>query len=345
MSYLGRSAKLSLKAQEKVSFLATAGQTVKTGLSYTPSFIDVYVNGVLLTDTTDFTATNGNSVTFTVALLLNDEVTVISLKTFTVADHYSKTEADTLLAAKSPLASPSFTGNVGIGTSSPAGKLHVKTSASGATAVAGADDLVIEHADYGGMSILSENEGHIYFGDNEDADVGRIEYQHGANAMVFRTNAADAMTIDGAGIVTKPKQPCFQATATSTQSNKTVNQQHTILFAGETFDNNNNFSSNTFTAPVTGKYYLTTNVRLDNLDISASYYQLWMVTSNRNYVTILSMNGFDADVTLYTLTLNVLADMDAGDTAVINFNQASGAAQTDIDGDAKYTNFSGYLVC
>ena len=112
MSYLGRSAKLSLKAQEKVSFLATAGQTSKTGLSYTPSFIEVYVNGVLLTDTTDFTATNGNSVTFTVALLLNDEVTVISLKTFTVADHYSKTEADTLLAAKSPLASPSFTGTV-----------------------------------------------------------------------------------------------------------------------------------------------------------------------------------------------------------------------------------------
>ncbi len=96
MSYLGRSAKLSLKAQEKVSFLATAGQTVKTGLSYTPSFVEVYVNGVLLTDTTDFTATNGNSVTFTVALLLNDEVTVISLKTFTVADHYTKSEVDTL---------------------------------------------------------------------------------------------------------------------------------------------------------------------------------------------------------------------------------------------------------
>ena len=110
MSYLGRSAKLSLKAQEKVSFLATAGQTVKTGLSYTPSFVEVYVNGVLLTDTTDFTATNGNSITFTVALLLNDEVTVISLKTFTVADHYSKTEADTLLATKLPLAGGTMTG-------------------------------------------------------------------------------------------------------------------------------------------------------------------------------------------------------------------------------------------
>jgi len=134
MSYLGRSAKLSLKAQEKVSFLATAGQTVKTGLSYTPSFIEVYVNGVLLTDNSDYTATNGNSITFTVALLLNDEVTVISLKTFTVADHYTKSDADTLLAAKAtntalalkaPIASPVFTGtstfqqDVNIGTTTP----------------------------------------------------------------------------------------------------------------------------------------------------------------------------------------------------------------------------------
>jgi hypothetical protein len=110
MSYLGRSAKLSLKAQEKVSFLATAGQTEKTGLSYTVGFIEVYVNGVLLTDTTDYTATNGNSITFTVALLLNDEVTVISLKTFTVADHYTKSDADTLLAAKLPLAGGTMTG-------------------------------------------------------------------------------------------------------------------------------------------------------------------------------------------------------------------------------------------
>jgi hypothetical protein len=142
MSYLGRSAKLSLKAQEKVSFLATAGQTVKTGLSYTPSFVEVYVNGVLLTDSTDFTATNGNSITFTVALLLNDEVTVISLKTFTVADHYNKTEADTLLAAKATVANFTSTGiddnatstaitidaseNVGIGTATTYGKATIE---------------------------------------------------------------------------------------------------------------------------------------------------------------------------------------------------------------------------
>jgi len=100
MSYIGRSGKVSRKTQEKISFLATAGQTVKTGLSYVATLVEVTVNGILLTDVTDYTATNGNSVTFTVALALNDEVTVVSLKIFTVADHYTKSAANTLLAAK-----------------------------------------------------------------------------------------------------------------------------------------------------------------------------------------------------------------------------------------------------
>ena len=93
-------------------------------------------------------------------------------------------------------------GNVGIGETSPQGTLHVKTSDSGATAVAGADDLIVEVADYGGISILSENEGHLYFGDNEDADVGRIEYNHVTDNMIFRTNGSDALTIksDGRGL-------------------------------------------------------------------------------------------------------------------------------------------------
>jgi len=94
MSYLGRSAKLSRKTQEKTSFLATAGQTSKTGLSYVATFVEVTVNGILLTDVTDYTATSGSSITFTVALELNDEVTVVALKTFALADHYNKTESD-----------------------------------------------------------------------------------------------------------------------------------------------------------------------------------------------------------------------------------------------------------
>ena len=115
MSYIGRSAKLSRKTQEKVSFLATAGQTVATGLAYVPTFVEVILNGSTLTDVTDYTATDGNSITFLGdPLTLNDEVTIISLKTFALADHYNKSEADALLAAKAALASPSFTGGIDV---------------------------------------------------------------------------------------------------------------------------------------------------------------------------------------------------------------------------------------
>ena len=119
MSYLGRGSNLTRKAQDKVSFLATAGQTVRTGLSYVPTHVDVTVNGITLTEITDYTATNGNSITFTVALALNDEVTIVSSKTFDVANHYTISAANALLAAKatntavalkSPIASPVFTG-------------------------------------------------------------------------------------------------------------------------------------------------------------------------------------------------------------------------------------------
>jgi len=86
MSYLGRTGKLSQRAYNKLSFLATAGQTVKAGLSYVAGFVEVYVNGTLLTDVVDYSASNGNSVTFLVALSVDDEVTVVSLKTFVAAN-------------------------------------------------------------------------------------------------------------------------------------------------------------------------------------------------------------------------------------------------------------------
>ena len=214
MSYLGRSAKLSLKAQEKVSFLATAGQTSKTGLSYTPSFIEVYVNGVLLTDTTDFTATNGNSITFTVALLLNDEVTVISLKTFTVADHYSKTEADTLLAAKAtntalattntavalkaPIASPSFTGTVSGADdfiSTKAGGVFLKNTSGGTSGT----QIMIANTGGSMRAGVESSAGNAVQANT--LPYAAVFGNQGNYPTQFTTNGTTRMTIDGGGQV------------------------------------------------------------------------------------------------------------------------------------------------
>jgi hypothetical protein len=350
MSYLGRSAKLSLKAQEKVSFLATAGQTVKTGLSYTPSFVEVYVNGVLLTDTTDYTATNGNSVTFTVALLLNDEVTVISLKTFTVADHYTKSDADTLLAAKSPIASPSFTGNVGVNEASPLGNLHVKSGESGATVDGSANELVVEGSGNSGISILSGSSsgGQIYFGDSELNYDGYLAYSHASRNMTLGTAGAGRLNIDSAGIVTKPNQPAFRAGSTasvaqSVTSTIVFNTVHANNFA---FNRGNHYSTSTgrFTAPVAGVYCFSSGVLFEgvtnNTDMSESLYLYRNGVHNaysiRRAVYVAGTTGNGA---YYADYLHSELDLAAGDYITI----ISRHAET-THGNPKYTFFQGHLI-
>jgi hypothetical protein len=65
---------------------ATAGQTIFSGadasspsstLVYTPNYVNVYLNGVKLDDS-DFTATNGTSITLNVACVATDDVDVVA---------------------------------------------------------------------------------------------------------------------------------------------------------------------------------------------------------------------------------------------------------------------------
>ena len=60
------------------TYTATAGQTTFTpDNSYTVGYIDVYRNGVKLTASTDFTATNGTTVVLSTPAQLNDEIVTI----------------------------------------------------------------------------------------------------------------------------------------------------------------------------------------------------------------------------------------------------------------------------
>jgi hypothetical protein len=65
------------------------------------------------------------------------------------------------------------------------------------------------------------------------------------------------MVIDATGAITKPLQPAFLARPASEQANIAVGTEVTIAFGTEVFDQNADFASNTFTAPVTGKYFLS----------------------------------------------------------------------------------------
>ena len=150
------------------------------------------------------------------------------------------------------------------------------------------------------------------------------------------------MIIDNAGIVRKTYQPAFSASAVDT-SNPPINTWQTVNLT-EIFDNNADFNPSTdaFTAPVGGKYQLNGSIRVDNLPQACGYMYIRINTSNRGYYSIVSPPAFDSTPQYWSLVINHLADMDAGDTATLTFYISGGTVGADIHSESR---FSGFLAC
>ena len=97
-----------------------------------------------------------------------------------------------------------YCGLVGIGTNTPTGTLHIHSGSAGAvTACNTADDLVIESAGDGGLSILTPAacNARIYFGSPTNPAYGQIDYDHSTNDMVFATSGTGKLLINAGGCV------------------------------------------------------------------------------------------------------------------------------------------------
>ena len=91
------------------TFTATAGQTAFT-ISHTLGFVQVFMNGLLLDETADYTS-NGSAVTLTSGAAAGDEIEVVKYNTFSVGDAI-------------PASGGTFTGNVGFG-AAPTRQVHI----------------------------------------------------------------------------------------------------------------------------------------------------------------------------------------------------------------------------
>lgn len=72
--------------QTRDTFTATAGQTTFATSGYTPSFLDVFLNGVHLVNGTDYTASNGSDVVLTSGAAAGDTLEVVAYSTFEASD-------------------------------------------------------------------------------------------------------------------------------------------------------------------------------------------------------------------------------------------------------------------
>ena len=144
--------------------------------------------------------------------------------------------------------------------------------------------------------------------------------------------------------------PAFMVHPSNPQTDIAEDSPVTVVFDVESgngyYDQGGNFASNTFTAPVDGKYQLNCTLRIDQMDTGPNYYQVNLETSNHSFpnMWILDPGVLASDPNYWAMSFAALVDMDATDTAHITFYQdaAGTGGQTDLSNDC---TFSGYLVC
>ena len=144
------------------------------------------------------------------------------------------------------------------------------------------------------------------------------------------------IVIDEAGHVTMPLQCAFSAYKSGATTHDSGDV--TVPYSVEQFDLNANYNSGTyvFTAPVTGKYFLSANMQHQN--ISDEYMSFNFKSSNREWPIMHEIGAVTGEIG--TATNHVLIDMDASDTVHVEANSQSDTSWTARAGGS----FSGWLV-
>lgn len=189
---------------------------------------------------------------------------------------------------------------------------------------------------------ISGGQGYSWGVDNSDSDAWVLS----ATTTPGTTNV---MRVSTAGEINYPLQPAFLAYVNTTIPNVTGDgTEYTIIFDTEVYDQNSDFNlgTSTFTAPVTGKYFIQfTVICLGGSVISGATARI--VTSNRTYASTMSLSPGSTGAA--TINMSVIADMDASDTCTFTVLLSdSGGKIDDVSGTTSgnlRTYVSGKLSC
>ena len=266
-------------------------------------------------------------------IVKTDQIQGAGSSTVTIPTGNTLNVADNLTVDTNTLHVDASNNKVGIGTTSPEETLEVVH----ATAPA----IQLNRTNDGGFKSILRQQGNDF----------EIRGSSGSTKIYTGNADGDSSTarliIDANGNITKPTQPAFFVGGLSggNQNDVAVGSLVTVQYNTERFDQGSDYdtSNYTFTAPVTGKYYLHAQVYVNSIDTGASYYSLRIDTSNKDYISI--YNYTHTDINYITFQIDVLADMDASDTATVGFLQPNGTQQTDLVDNQSYSFFCGHLVC
>ena len=239
------------------TFTATAGQTAFT-ISHTQGFIQVFMNGLLLDETVDYTS-NGSAVTLTSGAAAGDEIEVVAYNTFSVGDALPKSGGamtGDLTVDTDTLHVDATNNKVGVGTTSPNRLFSVSSSTTRTSGFEDIAEYVTPSIGVGGSTSLNVGRA------NSNYDLGKMAFKYNgagstSNQLGFGFYGADnLLKLDGGGRVTSPNQPSFSVRSNGGNSGNTWQLNNVIKFQTVQHNVGSHYSTSTgrFTAPVNGFY-------------------------------------------------------------------------------------------
>jgi len=165
-------------------YTATAGQTTFTGadnnsatLSYSAGNLIVSLNGIILDNGSDYTATSGTSIVLASGAALNDHLAVVAFKSFTVADTVAASTGGTFAG------SVNVSGKLGVGTTSPSRPFEVFST-----------QQVMQRLNSG-----TNSKALLSFEDTNTTGENYVSIGSEGNDMLFRTGGGNRVKIGAAG--------------------------------------------------------------------------------------------------------------------------------------------------
>ena len=277
MPYLGNTAGNRFVASKAATQFSGDGSNTAFTLDHavgSDEDILVSVDGVIQEPSVAYAVSNGTTLTFTAAPSSNSGNNIFVYYLFRTVGTVSHPNNGALSASTgtftgdvtvdtSTLKVDSSNNRVGVGTASPsqslevAGNIFVNTS--------GNPNLTVKTSGAGNNPTIRIQADTNYW------DLQTL-FSNSTDDLDFQYNGTSTMKIDNAGIVTTPKIPMMLAQGGSTAIDTGTTNFWYIAFP-ERYDTTNSYDASTgiFTAPVAGKYFVYSHLKMSSSQGSAHY--------------------------------------------------------------------------
>lgn len=303
------------------TFTATAGQTAFT-ISHTQGFVQVFMNGLLLDETVDYTS-NGTAITLTSAASAGDEIEVVAYNTFSVGDAQTQTQADARYYTQSAadtryanVAGDTFTGDTVFSTTTQV-PLRVENTA--------ANNLGSYIKIRDGNSTAGQ---HTWIGRSADG------------TYMYSNNNDLALSFTNAGQVKMQNQPGFSYLGSKSyviSGTGTVAMSSSNVWASNVnhaFNRGSHFNASTgrFTCPIAGRYQFHFRCQASNF---GSGYLWFYMRLNQSVFSYAQKSQENAHTMMY---LGGILELNANDYVDVAWTNNY------VSGQIHYPEFTGMLI-